>query len=246
MNMLAQTACGIVAIGLVLIGSSGAVALAEAGGCEVTCPAGGVPEGEPVCEDDYIDTYNGGCGSDPVAFQPISCGDVICGTSGTFYWGGSTIRETDWYEVTLAEYTLLRWEVIAEYPVSAFIIAAHAANCYDYEIVEYAFADPCEPTAAVYCAPPGTYWLWTAPSVFEDVPCGAPYVATMTCAPASGDVNCDGAVDFGDIDPFVLALTGEQAYYAEYPDCHWFNADTNDDGSVDFDDIDPFVALLSG
>ncbi len=59
-----------------------------------------------------------------------------------------------------------------------------------------------------------------------------------------GDLNCDGAVDFDDINPFVLALTGEANYYAEYPDCNWFNADIDGNGMVDFDDINPFVNLL--
>jgi parallel beta-helix repeat protein len=60
-----------------------------------------------------------------------------------------------------------------------------------------------------------------------------------------GDVNCDGRVDFDDINPFVLALTGADGYYSEYPECDWLNGDCNEDGSVDFDDINAFVALLA-
>jgi len=60
----------------------------------------------------------------------------------------------------------------------------------------------------------------------------------------TGDLDCDGDVDFDDINPFVLALSGEAAYYAAYPDCNWLNADCDTDGDVDFDDINPFVALL--
>ncbi len=66
-------------------------------------------------------------------------------------------------------------------------------------------------------------------------------VSTLT-----GDVNCDGRVDFDDIDPFVVALTGPLAYAAAYPDCNYWNADANGDESVDFDDIDAFVTILSG
>ncbi len=61
-----------------------------------------------------------------------------------------------------------------------------------------------------------------------------------------GDLDCDGDVDFDDIDPFVTALGGQGGYEAAYPDCNWLNADCDNDGDVDFDDIDPFVALLSG
>ena len=61
-----------------------------------------------------------------------------------------------------------------------------------------------------------------------------------------GDLNCDHAVDFGDINPFVLTLTDPAGYAALYPDCDINLADINGDGSVDFGDINPFVDLLTG
>ncbi len=61
-----------------------------------------------------------------------------------------------------------------------------------------------------------------------------------------GDVNCDGAVNFEDINAFVLALADPELWQATYPDCLAANADINGDGVVDFADISPFVALLSG
>jgi hypothetical protein len=54
-----------------------------------------------------------------------------------------------------------------------------------------------------------------------------------------GDMNCDGAVDFKDINPFVAILSGGTP-------CNAANADCNGDGVIDFKDINPFVALLSG
>jgi hypothetical protein len=63
---------------------------------------------------------------------------------------------------------------------------------------------------------------------------------------APGDMNCDGHVNFDDIDAFVIALTGQAAYETAYPDCAWLNGDCDDDGAVTFDDIDCFVGLLSG
>jgi hypothetical protein len=62
----------------------------------------------------------------------------------------------------------------------------------------------------------------------------------------AGDTNCDGGVDFGDINPFVQLLTNPGAWQAAYPGCPTANGDINDDGSVDFGDINPFVALLTG
>ncbi|MEW6250373.1 MAG: agmatine deiminase family protein [Planctomycetota bacterium] len=63
---------------------------------------------------------------------------------------------------------------------------------------------------------------------------------------APGDLNCDGVVNFDDINPFVLALTGEHEYWAVFPRCRWRNADCDRNGVVDFYDINPFVALLTG
>ena len=60
-----------------------------------------------------------------------------------------------------------------------------------------------------------------------------------------GDLNCDGALNFNDINPFVLALSDPAGYGQRYPDCNILNGDINGDGRVDFADINPFVALLA-
>ncbi len=59
-----------------------------------------------------------------------------------------------------------------------------------------------------------------------------------------GDMNCDGLVNFGDINPFILALTNPAAYALRYPDCPINNGDINGNGVVGFDDINPFIRLL--
>jgi hypothetical protein len=70
-----------------------------------------------------------------------------------------------------------------------------------------------------------------------------------TCDPnpciCRGDLNCDGVVSFGDINPFVLRLSNPQAYFAMFPGCPNENGDVNGNNAVGFDDINPFVALLS-
>ena len=63
---------------------------------------------------------------------------------------------------------------------------------------------------------------------------------------AVGDVNCDGAVNPLDIDPFILALTDAGGYAAAFPCCFRGLADINQDGAVNPLDIDPFIALLTG
>jgi hypothetical protein len=73
--------------------------------------------------------------------------------------------------------------------------------------------------------------------------------ANMCTCPVShitGDLNCDGAINAFDIDPFVLALTSHTGYAAQFPYCDYMLADCNGDGLVNAFDIDPFVALLVG
>lgn len=77
-------------------------------------------------------------------------------------------------------------------------------------------------------------------------PTGVEFVATISIDATIllGDLNCDGSVDFADIDPFVLVLIDEQQYRDAYPNCTPAAADINLDGSVDFSDIDGFVDCL--
>jgi hypothetical protein len=63
----------------------------------------------------------------------------------------------------------------------------------------------------------------------------------------AGDLNCDGSVNFGDINPFVLFLSNFPAWQTTYPNCPPENGDINGDGMYPaFGDINPFVALLTG
>ena len=58
-------------------------------------------------------------------------------------------------------------------------------------------------------------------------------------------MNCDGQVNFDDIDPFVLALADPTGYAESFPNCNIYNGDINQDTTVDFDDIDGFVTCLT-
>jgi hypothetical protein len=64
-----------------------------------------------------------------------------------------------------------------------------------------------------------------------------------------GDMNCDGTIDFADINPFVLYLSNIAVWQATYANCPLTNGDINGDGTygqASFGDINPFVALLTG
>jgi hypothetical protein len=65
-----------------------------------------------------------------------------------------------------------------------------------------------------------------------------------TPAGCLGDMDCDGDVDFFDIDPFVAKLGCPGAGASCDDACPWQNGDVDQDGDVDFFDIDPFVGRL--
>ncbi len=72
------------------------------------------------------------------------------------------------------------------------------------------------------------------------------YASRIVWGDCVEDMNCDGTVDFSDINPFIQVLTDQTDYQETYPGCWPSNADIDGDGSVDFGDINPFVALLTG
>jgi hypothetical protein len=67
-----------------------------------------------------------------------------------------------------------------------------------------------------------------------------------TCA---GDSNCDGAINWRDIDFFVAAMNDNvgawEAMFGNGPSCPFENNDANTDSTVNWRDIDPFVSLMN-
>jgi RHS repeat-associated protein len=60
----------------------------------------------------------------------------------------------------------------------------------------------------------------------------------------AADMNCDGVENFGDINPFILALSDPDGYAATYPNCDILNGDINGDGATNLEDLNPFIALM--
>ncbi|MFQ5429759.1 MAG: alkaline phosphatase [Phycisphaerae bacterium] len=71
-------------------------------------------------------------------------------------------------------------------------------------------------------------------------------VIALTDAPNLGDMNCDGRVDTGDVESFVLALIDVSAYRAAHPLCDEGLADLNGDLAIDGGDVQPMVQTLLG
>jgi hypothetical protein len=90
----------------------------------------------------------------------------------------------------------------------------------------------------------GTSYLIRASS--ENGGPGGDVVLQISLPPLIGDLNCDGSVDFGDINPFVECLSSYTTWLGHH--CNPLNADINGDGTYgqwSFGDINPFVALLT-
>jgi hypothetical protein len=143
--------------------------------CVVDCPEGAQQEGEPPCEDGYVDNYNGGCNS--VGWTLVE-GDAngcatVCGESCTYIApGGLNYRDTDWYTMTAGGGPVTA-SCIAEFPLQFILIYNPDCNNLQYDL---GTAGPCQPVILSYNFGAGQeFWLWVGASVFDGVP-AADYV----------------------------------------------------------------------
>jgi hypothetical protein len=115
--------------------------------CELDCPLDGIPEDEPVLEDEYVDTSNGGCNSDPAVTQAVTS-RVLCGTSGYYSFQGSHYRDTDWFSVVADGVGRITVNCSSENPMKLYVllplncdsveeIHEVSCNCSNSNIVEF-------------------------------------------------------------------------------------------------------------
>ncbi len=153
--------------------------------CMVNCLPGSTLEGEPDCENDTLDLYNGGCNSNPPTFSAIPChppqGDPVtmCGSYGGFTYFGLSYRDTDWYVVEFPFPLNVTWCVTGEYDTLIGVIDGTSgcpASFYDY-----ALADACEQACLNVNVTAGGWWFFVATSGFGPSAgaCGGDYVATL-------------------------------------------------------------------
>jgi len=213
--------------------------------CDVTASPEARMEGEPVCHDNYIDTYNGGCESDPPVFQSIECGSAVFGTSGTYFYEGVQRRDADWYILFADEPQTLTWSVWAEFP-SEILILDGGDGC-PGEVLATATGAPCEMAVITVAVESGTYWLGVQPSVLQGIPCSREYEATVTCGvfpglgceTCPGDMNGDGVRDGLDIQGFAACYVAGPAVPA---DCVCADMDLN--GVFEVNDVVNFVSRM--
>ena len=133
--------------------------------CELECPIGGDHEGEPELVDEYIDAWNGGCGSSPYAFQSIDW-PITCGISGWYSFQGASYRDTDWFTTASTEDGYITASCVAEYDVFLFVLLP--VDCGSVGVV-YDVVCTCEIPGVIEFDHPGgaEVWLWVGPTEFS-------------------------------------------------------------------------------
>ncbi len=111
--------------------------------------------------------------------------------------------------------------------------------------------NPCSPPKGACCVGQVCSWLDAA----QCAAAGGTYHGPGTnCTPGlcacAGDGNCDGVINWRDIDYLIAAQNdNESAWTALFlppgPSCAFQNLDTSGDGHVNWRDIDPFIALMN-
>jgi hypothetical protein len=152
--------------------------------CVVTCPAGSLLEGEPVCGDNYYDSYNGGCNSVPPVFTPLpfNWSVTVCGTYGGFLYAGLSYRDSDWYQITVpAGGRRITWRVRGETDTLVGIINGNS-GCPVSTFYAYTYGAKCTDLAVSANVSAGTWWLWVGTLNFGTLAgsCGQDYVATLS------------------------------------------------------------------
>lgn len=177
--------------------------LSECTPCIVECPPGSALEGEPVCGDNYLDTYNAGCNTSPPVFTALPCDPdgatrTVCAEYGGYTYFGLSYRDTDWYEINLDNPANITWCVNGEYDTLLGIIDGNA-GCPVLSFYDYTFAEPCVEACLTASLPAGTWWFFAATSGFGPGAgaCGGDYNASITgyiCEPTSVEASSWGQV----------------------------------------------------
>jgi uncharacterized repeat protein (TIGR02543 family) len=147
----------------------------------------GILEGEPDCEDGYVDSYNGGCNSTPEVFQDIMPGQLILATSGTFIFNSSNYRDTDWFQFEATDNSVLTFTATGEFDMQLFLLDGTngCANIVSLDDSSFAANDT---GMVTYTVGPGTYWLWAGVAGFSGWPCPQNYKAWFTVDPVAESI----------------------------------------------------------
>lgn len=123
-----------------------------------------------VCEPEFTSELepcgqdlNGGCNSTPPSYEPIQCGQTICGTS---FMNGST-RDTDWYELVVTNAGVYTVNVLAEF--DGTVLFVDVADCANLVVPSQANFTAAQPFTFASTLTPGTYAVVLVPSFEQPI-----------------------------------------------------------------------------
>jgi hypothetical protein len=215
--------------------------------CVVLCA--GTPEGEPVCSDGYVDTYNNGCYTRPSWSFPddwlqIADNQTYRGASGTFTTGGQPQRDFDWYYYNLTSpVALVQVHVQAEFRPDVFLMTAECPGT----VLSEGVGGDCDDVIASGALAQGRYYIVV--SNLGSVPCGdlrySEYCLWITRGTAGACQLPDGTCILTSQN-ICIALGGTwTANQPCNPCAGLLRGDANCNGSVNAFDIDAFVLALT-
>jgi hypothetical protein len=169
------------------------------------CPPGSVAENE-ACGDDT----NGGCNMATPSFEPINCGDTVCG----YVWADAGTRDTDWYLLHMNKAGPITWTATAEFPVVIGYVEVGTPGAPDCatatQLNPYATGNPGDVISVTYTAPDdGDYWFFVSHQDYYDQPCGSgngywvtascdqgePPILWLSTDPESGSIPSNGTTE---------------------------------------------------
>ncbi len=161
--------------------------------CAVTAPGGATAEVETCGAD-----ANGGCNMVTPAYQTITCNESVLGTM----WADTSIRDTDWFQFTVAANTTATWTASAEIPFAICLI--DISNCAAPVVISnggvITTGLSCTTASASAALTPGTYAAFMAPDDYNYYVCSGglynQYWATLTMTTTSPVVTPGGATTF--------------------------------------------------
>ena len=148
------------------------IAVEEFVPCEIL--TGGIPEGEPPLQSNYIDQYNGGCNSQDYGtpFQELIGDDGgnldFCGESGWYSYNNMLWRDTDWFIVGFGAEGVIEVTIQAE--EDSRLLELWPRDCDELAIRQTADCMHCEEaTMSINGAPNSEAWLWVGPAGWSTV-----------------------------------------------------------------------------
>jgi len=159
--------------------------------CVLDCPAGAELEGEPPLVDDYVDSYNAGCGSTG-GWSTITQA-VFCGVSGWYTAQGAQSRDTDWFELTVPADGHI--EITGDAEFATYMFELGPQDCGTVGVIQNVEMGPCNPATIVINGAPGsTAWFWVGPTTFEGPVYEYNYVLYTNLGPVATESSSWSAV----------------------------------------------------